>query len=448
MSQVANQSAVEFDLNATIDNYKKKFAGKVSPEELSQNIEAIKAAALSPTYTAKADIVSAIFYLRCNVALTDGSASFSGDAGGAFTPGGGAGVGLVTTHNLEDLLSKTTAWASSVAGTGWRIDFLNGSTWLGQFVATGVSTVVGTGGGSGSWSTGQPNKNNPSFDVGQIKYENTQSGKVEVGVETFGSGYKNTQPEKQSTFGCENNGYWSLVDFEGTGKRRDLAYIKTRNTGSGKVEVHVASYSSGYQTIICAQPTNFPQSMAGNGTWSLVDYEGNGKQRDLAYIQNVNTSEGNVEVFIANYDNGEYPGYAGFDSGFKCEDNGSWSLANYHGTGKQWDLVYIKTQNTGSGFIEVFVADGSDNWKKVTVALPSVIPVGDGPNGTWSMVDFDGSGKANDLGFVKEHNTGSGMLEVHVASHASAFKSYIWHQATQYKYQDYSSWSLIDYSNL
>jgi hypothetical protein len=38
----------------------------------------------------------------------------------------------------------------------------------------------------------------------------------------------------------ETNGVWSLIDFNKDGVL-DLTYIKYQNTGTGKVEVHVAS---------------------------------------------------------------------------------------------------------------------------------------------------------------------------------------------------------------
>lgn len=72
-----------------------------------------------------------------------------------------------------------------------------------------------------------------------IKDVNANSGRVEVYVVSQGSGYQTRVLGVSSLYGEEGNGVWSLVDFNGDG-RLDLGYVKDVNTGSGMVEVHVA----------------------------------------------------------------------------------------------------------------------------------------------------------------------------------------------------------------
>ena len=105
-------------------------------------------------------------------------------------------------------------------------------------------------------------------DLVFIKTANTGTGKVEVHVASGTSGYQTRILETGTTFLPETDGTWLLTDFEGTGKQDDLVFIKTANTGTGKVEVHVASGSSGYQTRILETGTTFlPET---DGTWLLT----------------------------------------------------------------------------------------------------------------------------------------------------------------------------------
>jgi hypothetical protein len=60
----------------------------------------------------------------------------------------------------------------------------------------------------------------------------------------------------------ESDGVWQLLP------NQDLAFIKTSNTPSGHVEVHIASRASNYQTRIVETPTTFLNES--DGAWSLV----------------------------------------------------------------------------------------------------------------------------------------------------------------------------------
>src|SRR5262249_39833297 len=76
----------------------------------------------------------------------------------------------------------------------------------------------------------------------------------------------------------------------------DLVFIKTSNTGTGTVEVHVASGTSNYQTRIFETGTTFaPES---DGTWLMSDYDRDGIP-DLVFIKTSNTATHKVEVHVA-----------------------------------------------------------------------------------------------------------------------------------------------------
>lgn len=55
--------------------------------------------------------------------------------------------------------------------------------------------------------------------------------------------------ETGTTFLPEDDGVFMIADFTAS-KKDDLVFIKTANTGTNSVEVHVASAESKYQTRI------------------------------------------------------------------------------------------------------------------------------------------------------------------------------------------------------
>jgi hypothetical protein len=106
-----------------------------------------------------------------------------------------------------------------------------------------------------------------SFNLGFIKTSNTPSGKVEVHIASGVSNYQRRILETATTFLAETDGTWLMADHDGDGIP-DLVFIKTSNTPSGKVEVHVASGSSDYQYRILETATTFLAET--DGTWLLV----------------------------------------------------------------------------------------------------------------------------------------------------------------------------------
>jgi hypothetical protein len=77
----------------------------------------------------------------------------------------------------------------------------------------------------------------------------------------------------------------------------DLYFIKTTNTGTGKIEVHSASASSGYQSSLSSgKATRFAAAEAANGYFQMVG-------KDLYFIKTRNTP-GQIEVHSASASSG------------------------------------------------------------------------------------------------------------------------------------------------
>jgi hypothetical protein len=128
-----------------------------------------------------------------------------------------------------------------------------------------------------------------------IKTANTGTGKVEVHVASGASNYQTRILETGTTFAPENDGTWLMVDYDRDGIP-DLVFIKTANTGTGKVEVHVASGASNYQTRILETGTTFaPEN---DGTWLMTPYDRGGLVA-LIFIKTANAGTDKVEVHVS-----------------------------------------------------------------------------------------------------------------------------------------------------
>ncbi|KAI0190992.1 hypothetical protein EV127DRAFT_76586 [Xylaria flabelliformis] len=241
-----------------------------------------------------------------------------------------------------------------------------------------------------------------------------------------------------STFGQENNGVWQLIDATNDGIP-DLAYIKTSFTGTNSVEVHIASSSSNFQTRIFEAGTTFAEE--NDGTWLLVPSK-NSALPDLVFIKTANTPSGRVEVHIASGASSYRTRTQETATVFGNENNGVWSLYDYDGDGVL-DLVYIKTRNTGSGRVEVHVASGASTYSRFILQTATTFAPEN--NGFWALAPYSSRGAA-DLVYIKDAQTGTGQTEVHVASKASGYQTRIFEAGSAFAQEANGVWSLIDYN--
>lgn len=124
--------------------------GKLEKDKIDSTVSSLQATTSS--YPANGEVASMVFYLKFGVDITGGK-TFRGDAGGLSTPGGGALFGDVYTDDIDRLYRDTVSF--EFQGTPVYLSILffdSNSNLLGNFQAGALSTVTGTGGGSGSWS--------------------------------------------------------------------------------------------------------------------------------------------------------------------------------------------------------------------------------------------------------------------------------------------------------
>lgn len=159
------------------------------------------------------------------------------------------------------------------------------------------------------------------------------------------SNYQQFVWQRGSAFGLEDNGFWFMSD------KKDLVFIKTKHTGSNMVEYHVASRASEYRDFTVHEATDF--GLETNGTWTIGP-KSTGKYPDLYYIKTQNTGSNMVEVHVSSASSNWKQRTLDTGTGFGLEANGQWMVANW--THQPFaDLVYLKTQNTGTGKTEVHI---------------------------------------------------------------------------------------------
>ncbi|KAG0300017.1 hypothetical protein BGZ98_009565, partial [Dissophora globulifera] len=178
-------------------------------------------------------------------------------------------------------------------------------------------------------------------DLVFIKTSNTPNGHVEVHIASARSNFQRRILEVPTTFANENDGTWLMTDWDGD-RKPDLAFIKTSNTPNGHVEVHIASGSSNFQTRILDVATTFANE--NDGTWTMADWDGDGKP-DLVFIKTANTPNNRVEVHIASGRSNFQTRILEVPTAFRNENDGTWLMTNWDGD-RRPDLAFIKTSNT------------------------------------------------------------------------------------------------------
>ena len=246
--------------------------------------------------------------------------------------------------------------------------------------------------------------------------------------------YQSRSLETATTFECEQDGVWLMADFDGDGIP-DLVFVKTANTPSGRVELHIASGASNYQTRILETVTAFPCEQDGN--WLLMDCDHTGAL-DLVFIKTGPTPSGCVEVHIASgtstYQNFIFQA----PTTFTLETDGVWTMLKASGSDRP-DLALIKTANTPSDTAEVHIASGQSGYVTRTLEVASIIPNSNA--GTWTFCGYS-DGNERDLCFIQTNSTGTGDVELHIASASSRYSKWAIETPTTFGLEADGTWCM------
>src|SRR6266508_3681330 len=161
----------------------------------------------------------------------------------------------------------------------------------------------------------------------------------------------------------------------------NVAFVKTRNTGSSRVELHTATAASGYQQGTHAA-TWFSTADQSNGWFSVTDADGDGRP-DVAFVKTRNTGSGRVELHTATAASGYQQGtHAATWFSTADQSNGWFSVVN-----GSLDVAFVKTPNTGSVLAELHTATTASGYQSGTHAA-TWFSTADQSNGWFSVPDM------------------------------------------------------------
>jgi hypothetical protein len=203
-----------------------------------------------------------------------------------------------------------------------------------------------------------------------VKARNTPSGRAEVFTATHASQYVTP------IFGDSASRF--AVDSAGDGRfgilpNGDLYFIKTRNTGTGTIEVHTALSPTFAHGLSIG--TRFSALEAANGLFGMLP------NNDLYFIKTKNTAAGKVEAFSASSGSWYQNGIAS-PTRFTVAEAESGVL----GMLSNGDVYFVKLRNTVSGMVEVSTATRASNYTSGNPLARCYFTTAEGPNGTWGMV--------------------------------------------------------------
>jgi len=246
------------------------------------------------------------------------------------------GTGSVEVHVLDG----ASGYQNFLLQTGTTIEAVDGAE---HFAAWVVADYNGDG----------------VPDLFGIKVSETGTGSVEVHVLDGASGYQDfllqTGTPIDQADGAQHFA-WGIGERFGDGIP-DLVGIKVREAATGTAEVHILDGASRYQNFLVQTGTPIDQADAGaNLMFLAAPFNRNGAV-DLFGIKTRNTGTGSVEVHILDglADFASFALHTGtpIDS-VDGANNFVWSLGDLSGDGVS-DLFGIKIRNSGTASVEVHV---------------------------------------------------------------------------------------------
>jgi hypothetical protein len=287
-------------------------------------------------------------------------------------------------------------------------------------IMNAISAVTGPDGASfAAWILGDFNRDGV-LDLYGIKTKNTGSGQVEVHILNGATDYKTWLLHAAipiAATDAANFSGWALGDFDRDGIP-DLYGIKTRNTGAGRVEIHVLSGRSDYGAFIvhASSALNAVDGAANFAAWQVGTYN-NAAEPDVFGIKTRSTA-GQVEIHAlsgtSNYTSFDLHTATAFTSA-SAANFGAWQISTFNGDGEP-DLYGIATQGTGSDHVEVHVVGRASGY--ATFLLHAVTSFSDTTSAnfaTWALGDFNGAGVL-DLFGIDTTATASGQVEVDIVN--------------------------------
>jgi len=261
------------------------------------------------------------------------------------------------------------------------------------------------------------------------------SGTVEIHADSRSSTYAKRVLSTATGLPSKDPSQWRyFVAPVNGGDRPDLLAVQTQGTASGKVEVSVYSASSGYRSRSHLAVT--PMAAFVPDARFQVDVAADAGGRPDLVFADLQGSGGTVDVHVASFASG-WSRFSLQKSTALPNQPGSNAQVVMDDARDLWMIIHDGT--TGSRGQELHVVTASSSYQTFSVhrALPAEL----GPRTKWTFAtgDYDGD-RRHDLYLLKVDGTGSGRTEVHVLTARSQFTTFALHRATTLPMLRYPQW--------
>ena len=237
------------------------------------------------------------------------------------------------------------------------------------------------------------------------------------------------------------NFVFAVGDFNNDG-HADLFCIKVRNTGTGRVEVHVLDGAANFQSFVLQTGTPILLSDSRNFVFGLGDFNGDGIA-DLYALKVRNTGSGTLEVHVLDGASGFQQFLVQTGTPIIQADIGNFVfglggsnpafLPSFPAPAAEGfpNLYALKVRNTGTESLEVHILAGATNFQTYLLQTGTPIEAADVRNFIFGLGDFHDDDNVPDVYGLKFRNTGTGKLEVHLLDGSKNFLQFEFQAGTR-----------------
>ena len=271
-------------------------------------------------------------------------------------------------------------------------------------------------------------------DVWEVGAAGTGTGNVEVYAMSGASNWQSLRVGAITAMAAVDPQQWRffVAPYDGDGQP-DLYGVHLYDTASGKVEVHVLSAASNYQTYVAHIATALAAVNPDQFQIALGPYLQDGAE-DLFAIAYAGTGSGMTEVHVLSAASGYQTWLAHVATVLGPTTPGAFDFEVVAPWG---DLAAIKLDGA-SGFTELHVLSAYYGYQ--AFILHRALPLAPQPTTTqFQVTDVTGDG-VPDLLVLLQQNTGSAHAEVHAIDGAGGFTTWAIHAATGFPELNPDDW--------
>ncbi len=237
--------------------------------------------------------------------------------------------------------------------------------------------------------------------------------------------------EAATQLGAHDPDSWRFFLWgDGSDQPPDLVGVKLRNTGSGRVEVHVLSGASGYTTFTAHEASPLPALAPGDDSWqfAIASHRGSGDP-DLFALRLHGGGSGRTEVHVLSADSRWRRWVRHSGTAFGPLDPRHTTLVV--GDDRQGGdlMAVVHGGATGSGRTEVHRLSQASGYKRFNLHAATPLHLTEPGSFGFEYGDYDQDGRL-DLYTMRVRGGQGGRVELHVLSGSGSFRSWKAHKLT------------------